>query len=57
MRPTLGYFALIPVLGALAAPAMAIQVTDNLVLGGAVRARWDYDPDLGIQKFGLDTAL
>jgi len=35
---------------------MAIQVTDNLDLGGAVRARWDYDPDRDIQKFGLDTA-
>jgi len=41
----------------LAAPAMAVQVTDNLDLGGAVRARWDYDPDRDIQKFGLDTML
>ena len=57
MRPTLRYIALVPVLGALAAPAMAYQVTDNLDLGGAVRARWDYDPDRGIQKFGLDTAF
>ena len=24
---------------------MAVQVTDNLDLGGAARARWDYDPD------------
>ncbi|NUU37873.1 hypothetical protein [Pseudomonas sp. C2B4] len=38
-----------------AAPAMAVQVTDNLDLGGAIRARWDYDPDRDIQTFGLDT--
>ncbi|NUT77716.1 hypothetical protein HNO86_21960 [Pseudomonas sp. C1C7] len=38
-----------------AAPAMAVQVTDNLDLGGAIRARWDYDPDRDIQNFGLDT--
>ncbi len=40
-----------------AAPAMAVQVTDNLDLGGAVRARWDYDPDRDIQKFNFDTAF
>lgn len=40
-----------------AGPAMAVQVTDNLDLGGAVRARWDYDPDRDIQKFGLDTVF
>ena len=49
--------ALIPLLGAFAAPAMAVQVTDNLDLGGAIRARWDYDPDRDIQKFGLDTVF
>lgn len=49
--------ALIPVLGAFAAPAMAVQVTDNLDLGGAVRARWDYDPDRDIQTFNFDTAF
>lgn len=48
---------LIPVMGAIAAPASAIQVTDNLDLGGAVRARWDYDPDRDIQKFNFDTAF
>lgn len=36
-------------------PAMAVHVTDNLDLGGAVRARWDYDPDRDIQKFNFDT--
>jgi hypothetical protein len=49
--------ALIPLLGAFAAPAMAIQVTDNLDIGGAIRARWDYDPDRDIQKFNFDTAF
>ncbi|MDF9893223.1 UNVERIFIED_ORG: hypothetical protein OKW25_002370 [Pseudomonas vranovensis] len=44
-------------LGALSTPAMAIQITDNLNLGGAVRARWDYDPDRDIQKFNFDTAI
>ena len=44
-------------LGALSTPTMAIQVTDNLNLGGAVRARWDYDPDRDIQKFNFDTAI
>ena len=44
-------------LGTLSTPAMAIQVTDNLDLGGAVRARWDYDPDRDIQKFNFDTAI
>ncbi|WP_223514660.1 hypothetical protein [Pseudomonas sp. GL-R-26] len=44
-------------LGALSSPAMAIQVTDNLDLGGAVRARWDYDPDRDIQTFNFDTAI
>lgn len=41
----------------IAAPAMAVQVTDNLDLGGAIRARWDVDPDRDIQKFGLDTVF
>jgi hypothetical protein len=49
--------ALIPLLSAFTATAMAIQVTDNLDLGGAVRARWDYDPDRDIQKFNFDTAF
>ncbi|WP_409316795.1 hypothetical protein [Pseudomonas sp. KCJK9016] len=40
-----------------AVPAMAVQVTDNLDLGGAIRARWDVDPDRDIQKFGLDTVF
>ncbi|MCE5975942.1 hypothetical protein [Pseudomonas sp. JR33AA] len=49
--------ASLALLCALSTPAMAIQVTDNLDLGGAVRARWDYDPDRDIQKFNFDTAI
>ncbi len=43
--------------GALSIHAQAVQVTDNLDLGGAVRARWDYDPDRDIQKFNFDTVI
>ncbi|OEC32538.1 hypothetical protein SAMN05216600_1374 [Pseudomonas cuatrocienegasensis] len=61
MSATLARFirciTLVPMLGAFAAPSMAVQVTDNLNLGGAVRARWDYDPDRDIQKFNFDTAF
>lgn len=61
MRTTKGFavctITLAPVLAAFAGPAMAIQVTDNLDLGGAVRARWDWDPDRDIQKFNFDTAF
>ncbi|MFK0344269.1 hypothetical protein ACIQT6_11420 [Pseudomonas asiatica] len=35
--------------------ALAIPVTDNLDLGGAIRARVDYDPDEDIKKFNFDT--
>jgi len=41
---------------AVTSPAVfAIQVTDNLDLGGAVRTRFDYDPDRDINKFNFDT--
>lgn len=39
----------------LSSPLYAIQLTDNLSLHGAVRARFDYDPDRDIEKFGIDT--
>lgn len=47
----------VALLGSLATPALAVQVTDHLDLGGAVRARWDYDPDRDIQTFNFDTAI
>ncbi|MAB97753.1 MAG: hypothetical protein CMK71_06755 [Pseudomonadaceae bacterium] len=34
---------------------VAAPVTDNLDIGGAIRARFDYDPDRDIQKLSLDT--
>ncbi len=40
-------------LSSLAVPAFAVQVTDHLDLGGAVRARWDYDPDRDIPEVQL----
>lgn len=49
--------ALLPLLGSLTTPALAVQVTDHLDLGGAVRARWDCDPDRDIQTFNFDTAI
>jgi len=52
LRVTSSFLA---VLCPLSMPAMAVPVTDNLDLGGAIRARWDYDPDRDIQTFGLDT--
>lgn len=52
-----GFLCNIALLGSLATPALAVQVTDHLDLGGAVRARWDYDPDRDIQTFNFDTAI
>ncbi|SEJ24515.1 hypothetical protein SAMN05216201_10663 [Pseudomonas linyingensis] len=46
-----------PLLAAFALPASAVQVTDNLDLGGAIRARLDYDPDRDLSEFGFDTAF
>lgn len=50
-------FVLLPVLLAASSAALAVPVTDNLDIGGAVRARWDHDPDRDIEKFGIDTAM
>lgn len=47
----------VALLSSLATPALAVQVSDHLDLGGAVRARWDYDPDRDIQTFNFDTAI
>ncbi|BAQ81572.1 hypothetical protein [Pseudomonas sp. St29] len=52
-----GFLCNIALLGSLTTPALAVQVTDHLDLGGAVRARWDYDPDRDIQTFNFDTAI
>lgn len=44
-----------PLLASFALPAAAVQVTDNLDLGGAIRGRLDYDPDRDLSKLGFDT--
>ncbi|RDS81066.1 hypothetical protein DWU99_17925 [Dyella psychrodurans] len=38
-------------------PVSAVEVTDNLDLGGAIRARVDEDSTRGIHKFGIDTLM
>ena len=37
--------------------ALAMAVTDHLDLGGAVRLRFDHDPDRDIEKAGLDVVM
>jgi len=49
--------ALLPCLLAFSSPSSAVQVTDNLDIGGAIRSRFDYDPDRDINKFGFDTLM
>ncbi|VVO49854.1 hypothetical protein PS838_00233 [Pseudomonas fluorescens] len=39
----------------LATPAFAVQINENLDIGGAIRARVDIDPDQDLQKFSFDT--
>ncbi|MND30823.1 hypothetical protein D3C80_213590 [compost metagenome] len=48
------FFALLLAIG-LARPVAAVEITDNLDLGGAIRGRLDYDPDRDISKFSFDT--
>lgn len=48
---------LLPLLASLALPAGAVAINDNLDIGGAVRARIDYDPDRDIEKLSFDTAF
>lgn len=38
-------------------PVFAVQVTDDLDLGGAVRARVDRDASRGVREFGVDTLM
>ena len=54
---TLPAFCSLPLLAAIALPAGAVAINDNLDIGGAVRARIDYDPDRDIQKLSFDTAF
>jgi len=48
-------FLALPALLVLNEGVIAAPVTENLDIGGAVRARFDYDPDRDIQKLSFDT--
>jgi len=48
---------LFPMLMSVSAMALAVKVTDNLDLGGAVRVRVDEDASRSIHQFGLDTVM
>lgn len=48
---------LFPVLLTCSAAALAVPVTDELDVGGAIRARFDHDPDRDIDKAGFDTLM
>jgi hypothetical protein len=48
---------LVPVLMICSRPVFAVKVTDNLDLGGAIRARVDEDSTRGIHKVGIDTLM
>ncbi|MBK0057806.1 hypothetical protein IAE40_04125 [Pseudomonas sp. S44] len=48
---------LLPALLTLSAAAHAVPITENLDVGGAIRARFDHDPDRKIDKAGLDTIM
>lgn len=54
---TLPALCALPLLTTTALPAGAVAINDNLDIGGAVRARIDYDPDRDIQKLSFDTAF
>lgn len=54
---TLPALTALPLLAAIALPAGAVAINENLDIGGAVRARIDYDPDRDIQKLSFDTAF
>lgn len=51
----LHFLLLVPALSLLGEQAIAAPVTENLDIGGALRARFDYDPDREIQELSLDT--
>ena len=54
---TLPVLTALPLLAAIALPAGAVAINDNLDIGGAVRARIDYDPDRDLEKLSFDTAF
>jgi len=56
-RCALQALSLMPLLALLAPPAFAVAVNENLDIGGAIRARIDYDPDRDIEEINFDTAF
>lgn len=56
-RRTLPALGALPLLAVIALPAGAVAINDNLDIGGAVRARVDYDPDRDLEKLSFDTAF
>lgn len=48
---------LFSLLALFSAPALTVEVTDKLDLGGGIRARYDDDASRGIHKFGIDTLM
>lgn len=49
-RRALTATTLLPLLATLGSPAFAVAINENLDIGGAIRARIDYDPDQDLQK-------
>ncbi|MBL1308502.1 porin [Pseudomonas putida] len=49
--------ALLPTLMLMNSPSYAVAVTDNLDIGGAIRARGDFDPDENISELSFDTLI
>ncbi|NBA93601.1 hypothetical protein [Pseudomonas sp. R5(2019)] len=54
-RRTFTAALLLPVLATLGTPAFAVPINENLDIGGAIRARVDYDPDQDLEKISFDT--
>jgi hypothetical protein len=54
-RRALTTATLLPLLTTLGSPAFAVAINENLDIGGAIRARVDYDPDQDLQKISFDT--
>lgn len=55
-RPFL-ILAALPLALGIALPAGAVAINENFDIGGAVRARIDFDPDRNIEKLSFDTAF
>lgn len=56
-RQVFRWFFVLGVSGGAAAPAMAVKLSDELDVGGAIRLRADNDERRGIREVGLDTII